>query len=98
MSSTTIENTFGIAATADRYCLVCSEAELRSLLADPALTDRPCLILGGGSNMVFTRHFPGTIIHLENKGISLSLGIGGKTLGNFFNSGFGKAVAALFGR
>ena len=71
MSSTTIENTFGIAATADRYCLVRSEAELRSLLADPALTDRPCLILGGGSNMVFTRHFPGTIIHLENKGISL---------------------------
>ena len=34
----------------------------------------------------------------ENKGISLSLGIGGKTLGDFFHSGFGKAVAALIGR
>ena len=71
MTNTTIPNTFGIAATADRYQVVSHEEELRSLLADPALVGKPCLILGGGSNMVFTRHFPGTIIHLENKGIRL---------------------------
>ena len=71
MTNTTIPNTFGIAATADRYQVASQEEELRSLLADPALVGKPCLILGGGSNMVFTRHFPGTIIHLENKGIRL---------------------------
>ena len=71
MTKTTIPNTFGIAATADRYLVVSHEEELRTLLADPALVEKPCLVLGGGSNMVFTRHFPGAIIHLENKGIRL---------------------------
>ncbi len=71
MTNTTIPNTFGIAATADCYRVVSHEGELRTLLADPALIEKPCLVLGGGSNMVFTRHFPGTIIHLENKGIRL---------------------------
>ena len=71
MSSNNIPNTFGIPATADRYLVVSDEAELRSLLADPVLTEKPFLILGGGSNMVFSRHFSGTILHLENKGIRL---------------------------
>ena len=71
MANTTIPNTFGIAATADRYLAVSDEAELRSLLADPALAEKPCLILGGGSNMVFASHFAGTVLHLENKGIHL---------------------------
>lgn len=71
MTNTTIPNTFGIAATADCYRVVSHEGELRTLLADPALVEKPCLVLGGGSNMLFTRHFPGTIIHLENKGIRL---------------------------
>ena len=71
MPSTIIENTFGIPATADRYLAVSHEDELRALLADPALVEKPCLIIGGGSNMVFTQHFPGTILHLENKGIRL---------------------------
>ena len=71
MTNTTIPNTFGITATADCYKVVGQEEELRSVLADPALAEKSCLILGGGSNMVFTRHFQGTIIHLENKGIRL---------------------------
>ena len=71
MTNTTIPNTFGITATADCYKVVGQEEELRSVLADPALAEKPCLILGVGSNMVFTRHFQGTIIHLENKGIRL---------------------------
>ncbi|MBR3489538.1 MAG: UDP-N-acetylmuramate dehydrogenase [Bacteroidales bacterium] len=71
MSQNSIPNTFGIAATADCYKVVGHEDELRAMLADPALIEKPCLILGGGSNMVFTRHFPGTIIHLENKGVRL---------------------------
>ena len=71
MTNTTIPNTFGIAATADCYQVVSHEEALPSVLANPTLVEKPCLILGGGSNMVFTRHFSGTIIHLENKGVRL---------------------------
>ena len=71
MNNKTIKNTFGIAATADCYREVSHEEELCSLLVDPMLKEKPYLILGGGSNMVFTRHYPGTVLHLENKGIRL---------------------------
>jgi UDP-N-acetylmuramate dehydrogenase len=65
-----IYNTFGLPATADRYLVVRDEGRLRTLLSTNQI-NHPYLILGGGSNMVFTKHFPGTIIHLENKGICL---------------------------
>jgi len=71
MANTAISNTFGIVATADRYLVISEESSLRSLLADPTLADSPLLIIGGGSNIVFTRHYPGTVLHLENKGIRL---------------------------
>lgn len=66
-----IPNTFGLQATADCYEVVRSEQELRTLLADGRLLQTPCYIVGGGSNIVFTRHFAGTILHLDNKGIRL---------------------------
>ena len=71
MTNTTISNTFGIIATADRYLVVSDEAALCTLLANPTLAGSPLLIIGGGSNIVFTRHYPGTVLHLENKGIRL---------------------------
>lgn len=66
-----ISNTFGIPATADRYLEIRKESELQALLAGGTLCNAPLLLLGGGSNMVFAHHFPGTILHLENKGIRL---------------------------
>ena len=75
-----IPNTFGISATADRYLVVRDESELRSLLSDTSCAAQPPLIVGSGSNMVFTRHYPGTIIHLENKGICLECEDGGDLL------------------
>ena len=65
-----IYNTFGLQATADRYVEVSREDELRALLTDPSFVQSPHLVLGGGSNMVFVHHFPGTIVHPVNKGIS----------------------------
>lgn len=65
-----IYNTFGLHATADRYLVINDESQLRQFLSSGQLS-QPYLILGGGSNMVFTRHFSGTILHLENKGIRL---------------------------
>ena len=67
-----IPNTFGIAATADRYLEVHSLEELRAILnSKPKTQNSKLLIVGAGSNMVFTRHFSGTVLHMANKGIRL---------------------------
>lgn len=66
-----IPNTFGIKTTADRYLVVRQVEQLQALLAEGTLSTAPFLVVGAGSNMVFTNHFPGTILHLENKGIQL---------------------------
>ena len=70
MNDTMIPNTFGIKATADRYLVVSRIEQLRAFLATDGRSNTP-LLLGAGSNMVFTKHFPGTILHLENKGVRL---------------------------
>lgn len=53
--------TFGTAATARRYLRL--DREVEPLLAS-GLLDSDYLILGGGSNIVFTRDYPGTVIQL----------------------------------
>lgn len=74
-----IPNTFNLPATADRYLELHSLDELRDVLPHSGphpiygeLVEPPrLLIVGSGSNMVFTRHFPGTVLHMANKGIHL---------------------------
>lgn len=66
-----IYTTFGIKATADRYYTATTRDELLHILSLQPVHDNPLFILGGGSNVIFTQHYPGTILHLENKGISL---------------------------
>jgi UDP-N-acetylmuramate dehydrogenase len=56
-------NTFGIAATAARFVAVDSEDALRAALAQRH-PDEPLLLLGGGSNMLLTRDFPGLVIQI----------------------------------
>jgi len=66
-----IYNTFGIPATADHYIEVTDRQQLLDLIAQGTLSSAPFFVLGGGSNVVFTGHYHGTILHLENKGIHL---------------------------
>ena len=66
-----IYNTFALPATADRYLVVTDKQQLLDLIAEGSLSNTPFFILGGGSNVVFTSHYRGTILHLENKGIQL---------------------------
>ncbi|SEG55452.1 UDP-N-acetylmuramate dehydrogenase [Sphingobacterium lactis] len=61
-------NSFGIQATAQKYVKVEDESMLSSLYEDKAF-DSEFFILGGGSNVLFTKDYPGLIVHMASKGI-----------------------------
>lgn len=63
--------TFGTPARAELLAEVRDSAALPELLARPEARDRPLLVLGGGSNVLFTRDFSGLIIHLCTRGIDI---------------------------
>jgi UDP-N-acetylmuramate dehydrogenase len=65
-------NTFGIEARAQAYFPVTSIDELLSVLQDARLAGLPRLVLGGGSNLLLTRDFPGLVLHIGIKGIELT--------------------------
>jgi UDP-N-acetylmuramate dehydrogenase len=62
-------NTFGIEASAHRYLRVLSVDALLAVRNDTALAALPRLVLGGGSNMLFTGDFPGLVLHMCSQGI-----------------------------
>lgn len=64
-----IYNTFGLEATANQYVEFSSEKELCHFL-DQGI-NQPYLVVGGGSNLVFTRHYPGVVMRMANKGLSI---------------------------
>jgi UDP-N-acetylmuramate dehydrogenase len=64
-------NTFGLAATARYFAEVDSVESLRQLLLDPMYRTVPRLILGGGSNVLLTRDFPGLVIRIAIPGIDV---------------------------
>ena len=55
-------NTFGIAVKAERYVSLASEEEAGDFFKNEDLNPDTCMILGDGSNILFTRDFNGTII------------------------------------
>ncbi len=64
-------NTFGIEATAAIFSAVSTVEELREVLDFSKQKNFPYLIIGGGSNLLFTKNYAGIIIKNELKGISL---------------------------
>lgn len=58
-------NTFGIDARCSRYIEYATPEELREALADlrQSPSGHPVFHIGGGSNLLFTADFPGTILH-----------------------------------
>jgi UDP-N-acetylmuramate dehydrogenase len=64
-------NTFGIEASAHMYLPVLSADVLLAVRAEPALAGLPRLILGGGSNLLFTNDFGGLVLHMCNQGIEI---------------------------
>ncbi len=61
--------TFRLPARARYFARVRDLEELREALAFARRGDRPVLILGGGSNTVLTRNFPGLVIRVELPGL-----------------------------
>jgi UDP-N-acetylmuramate dehydrogenase len=64
-------NTFGIAAQARYFASFSSVEELQELLAAPPEKGLDHMILGGGSNVLFTRNYDGILLKNELKGITV---------------------------
>lgn len=63
-------NTFGIDVKCTTLITLEDEQEIFSLIEQGVFTDT-FMVLGGGSNVLFTDDFAGTIIQLKNKGIEV---------------------------
>ncbi len=62
-------NTFGIDISSRYFTEVSSVSGFQSLFKDPDFLNIPQLILGGGSNILFTKNFDGIVIKNNIKGI-----------------------------
>jgi len=62
------QNTFGVDCNARFFAAFGSEQQARELLT---ASTAPVLILGGGSNILLTQDFPGTVLKNEIKGIEI---------------------------
>lgn len=63
-------NTFGVEAKAAFFIKVIDAEQLETIYATPRFKDLPKLVLGGGSNILFTKDYPGLVMHMEIPGIT----------------------------
>lgn len=61
-------NTFGIETTAKKLIQITNENDLTTLFHKGVFSEK-FFVLGGGSNVLFTQDFDGTILRISNKGI-----------------------------
>ena len=64
-------NTFGIDAKCKRFLEYSSVEEAQQIVVGLTAADQPLLILGGGSNLLLTGDYEGTVIHSAIKGIEV---------------------------
>ena len=64
-------NTFGLEAQARHWITITATEQLQALLRDPTYQSVPKLVLGGGSNVLFTQDFEGLLIKIAIPGISV---------------------------
>jgi len=62
-------NTFHIDVTAGQFAVFSAVEQLQEILADA--NDTPLLVLGGGSNILFTKNFNGLVLKNDLQGIEL---------------------------
>jgi len=66
-------NSFGIDVKAKFFAEIFSENELRSLFQDERVKTQKRLVIGGGSNVLFTQDYDGLVIKISIKGIQSNL-------------------------
>ena len=71
MYSLLSHNTFGIDVYAERFQEYASVEELKTLIAQGALTT-PFLHIGGGSNLLFVKDYEGLVLHSRIEGIEVT--------------------------
>lgn len=62
-------NSFGVTASCRQLVQLDRPEDVERLLQLPGFTEQPYLLLGGGSNLLFTQDFAGTVIAVGLKGI-----------------------------
>lgn len=72
-------NTFGIKACCRRFIEFYSTEELKEVVSKLTEADQPVMILGGGSNLLLTKDYAGTVLRSAIKGIETN-----STAGNTF--------------
>jgi len=65
-------NTFGLDISCKFYAEVENENEIRHVLSEKLFKDSPKLIIGGGSNILFTGDFDGLVVNQTSSKISIS--------------------------
>ena len=71
-------NTFGMKVSCRLYVEVTEPEDLLSL--DFSALPQPLFVMGGGSNLLFTGDFPGTVLHMANEGHTVMPGSTGHLL------------------
>jgi UDP-N-acetylmuramate dehydrogenase len=61
-------NTFGVDSRAAYFASIRDIDELHTVLGDPRVRQMPRLVLGGGSNLLFTRDFEGLVVKVDIAG------------------------------
>ena len=64
-------NTFGIDACCRRFLEYDTVEEAQQMVASLTAADRPLLILGGGSNLLLTDDYQGTVLHSAIRGMEV---------------------------
>jgi UDP-N-acetylmuramate dehydrogenase len=64
-------NTFGIDVSASIFANVTTETALQEILQSDVSKNKPLLVLGGGSNILFTRNFTGLVLKISIPGIEV---------------------------
>lgn len=65
-------NTFGIDVNAKWYGNISSEEDLTEAFGSPLIKENKLLVLGGGSNMLFTKDYDGIVLKISIKGIEVA--------------------------
>jgi len=60
--------TFGVEVRANEFVIISSVADLNELFEEGFLKKKPLMVLGGGSNVLFTDHFKGLILSCQIRG------------------------------